>query len=355
MRLPPHDELEFHPQSFRVQFDDLVVSARAQSEVPLHSPGSIVARPRADRQYWYWRHYALDGKEREQSLGPVDDAAASARKSELEARIAFANQLAKDAQALRRQGYCSADNSTAVTLAALYNAGVFHRGAMLVGTHAYGAILNILGVKPRRNYLTEDIDVAKYGRIELAAMPDGGLLEVLQQTGLPFFEVPELDSRRPSTSFLRRGTRLRVDLLVPSRDATYHSVRVPELKAHATALPFLGFLLAEQVDTVVLSRDRVIPLKVPRPERYCVHKLVVSQLRAKTSASKDEKDLDQAALLAQVMEERFPGVVEEAARELNLNRSGRKLAAKGALLAGARTQLPLARTVLRKIAEGKGA
>jgi hypothetical protein len=346
--MPGRDDLEFHPQAFRVQFDDLVVAARAQQEVFVHSPGSIVVRSRGGRRYWYWRFYALSGKEQEQSLGPVDEERASSRKAELEARIALANELAKDANSLRRQGYCSADNSTAVTLAALYNAGVFHTGAMLVGAHAYGALLNVLGVKPRRNYATEDIDLARYARIELAAIPEGGVLEVLRQTGLPFVAVPALDSRRPSTSFLRRGTKLAVDLLVPSKDATYRSVRVPELKAHATALPFLGFLLAEQLDTVILSRDRVIPLKVPRPERYCVHKLVVSQLRAKTSAAKDEKDVDQATLLAQVLEERFPGLVEETAA--SLDRSARRLAAKGAGVAAGRTERALAKEVFLRIA-----
>lgn len=347
-----HDDLEFQPQAFRVQFDDLVVTARAQTEVFLHSPGGLVVRSRSDRGYRYWRFLSADGKEQERFLGPVDDAASTARKDEVEARIALANQLAKGANSLRRQGYCAADNSTAVTLAALYNAGVFHTGAMLVGTHAYGAILNTLGVKPRRHYATEDIDIARYGRIELAAIPEGGMLEVLRRTGLHFVAVPELDSRRPPTSFLRRGTNLKVDLLVPSRDATYRSVRVPELKAHATALPFLAFLLADPLDTVVLSRDRVIPLKVPRPERYAVHKLVVSQLRVKTSAAKDEKDLHQATLLAEVMEERFPGIVGEAAS--GLSRAALKLAAKGARVAAGRIERPLAKEVLLGIA-GRGA
>jgi hypothetical protein len=346
------DEIEFHPQAFRVQFDDLVATARAQTEVFLHSPGGIVTRSRSDRGYRYWRFLSADGKEQERSLGPVGDEASLARQQEVEARIALANQLAKDANALRRQGYCAADNSTALTLAALYNAGVFHTGAMLVGTHAYGAILNTLGVKPRRAYATEDIDLARYARIELAAIPEGGVLEVLRRTGLPFVEIPELDSRRPSTSFLRRGTRLKVDLLVPSHDTAYRSVRVPELKAYATALPFLDFLLAEQLDTAILSRDRVIPLKVPRPERYCVHKLVVSQLRAKTSAAKDAKDLDQATLLAEVIEERFPGVVEEAAGALG--RAASKLAAKGAGVAAGRTGRALAKEVLVKIAARGG-
>lgn len=342
-----NDHIELQPQAFRVQFEDLVVTARAQDELFLHSPGSIVVRERSGRGYWYWRYYALDGKEREQSLGPVGDADADARKLALEERIATAHQLAKDANVLRRQGYCSADNSTSVTLATLYNAGVFRTDAMLVGAHAYGALLNTLGVKPRRNYATEDIDIARYAPIQLAAAPDGGLLEILRRTGLPFVEVPELDSRRPPTSFLQRGTRLKVDLLVPSKDATYGSVRVPELKAHATALPFLGFLLAEQLDTAILSRDRVIPLKVPRAERYCVHKLVVSQLRAKTGAAKDEKDLDQATLLAEVLEERFPGLVEETAAALG--RPAAKLAVKGARVAAQRTVRPHAKAVFSRI------
>jgi len=346
--MPQHDEIEFHPPSLRVQFDDLVVTARAQGELFVHAPGSIVERPRGERAYWYWRYYGLDGKEQEQSLGAVDDEQASVRKGELESRIASAHQLGAEGNMLRRLGYCSADNNVAVTLAVLYNAGVFHTGAMLVGTHAYGAILNTLGVKPRRNYATEDIDIARYGRIELAAVPDGGFLELLQRTGLRFLEVPELDSRRPSTSFVRRGTHLKVDLLVPSMDSTYRSVHVPELKAHATALPHLRFLLQEQLDSVVLSRDRVIPLKVPRPERYCVHKLVVSQLRVKTSAAKDEKDLDQAALLVQVLESRFPGLIEETAGLLG--RTARKLAAKGAHVAARGTAYEPAKTVLATLA-----
>ena len=52
-------------------------------------------------------------------------------------------------------------------------------------------------------------------------------------------------------------------------------------------------------------------VRVPVPERYAVHKLMVSQLRAKTSA-KSEKDLRQAATLIEALVERFPGSVEDA-------------------------------------------
>ena len=55
-----------------------------------------------------------------------------------------------------------------------HNAGVFQTGAMLVGAHAYGALLNTLGVKPRRNYTAEDIEIARDAPIQLVMIPKGG-------------------------------------------------------------------------------------------------------------------------------------------------------------------------------------
>jgi hypothetical protein len=48
------------------------------------------------------------------------------------------------------------------------------------------------------------------------------------------------------------------------------------------------------------------------PERYAIHKLIVSQLRNKTN-SKPEKDLRQAAALIEALVERYPGALEDAA------------------------------------------
>jgi hypothetical protein len=56
-------------------------------------------------------------------------------------------------------------------------------------------------------------------------------------------------------------------------------------------------------------------VRVPVPERYALHKLIVSQLRSKTS-SKPEKDLRQAATLIDALAERFPGAIEDASEAL---------------------------------------
>jgi hypothetical protein len=192
---------------------------------------------------------------------------------------------------------------------------VFRHGAMLVGTHAFGAILNALGVRLAANYRTEDIDLARYGAIQLATRPEGGILELLGQSGLPFVEVPELDFRKPSTSFKVRGRPLKVDLLVPG-DRRYRSRRIPELGAHATGLPFFDYLLAESTPGVVLGRDNVVPVRVPSAARYCLHKLIVAALRVPTSAAKADKDLAQSAILAAALHDKFEGDLVDAAAKI---------------------------------------
>jgi hypothetical protein len=121
-----------------------------------------------------------------------------------------------------------------------------------------------------------------------------------------------LDCRTPSTSFAEPGgSRLRVDLLVPSSNDTYPTVAVPELQAHAKGLPYLAYLLGASQEVPILSPHGAVMVRVPVPERYAVHKLIVSQLRAKTSG-KPEKDLRQAATLIEALVERFPGAIEDA-------------------------------------------
>lgn len=104
---------------------------------------------------------------------------------------------------------------------------------------------------------------------------------------------------------------MRVDLLVPSKNDDHPVIPVPELKAHAKGLPYLAYLLGASQEIPALRPHGVVMVRTPTPERYAVHKLIVSQLRAETS-SKSEKDLRQAATLIEALVERFPGAVAEA-------------------------------------------
>lgn len=89
------------------------------------------------------------------------------------------------------------------------------------------------------------------------------------------------------------------------------AVAVPELRAHATPLPYLRFLLTGSQQTVLLAREGCCALRVPLPERFAIHKLIVSHLRGGRSA-KGSNDVDRACAVAAVLADTHPGALAEA-------------------------------------------
>jgi hypothetical protein len=165
-------------------------------------------------------------------------------------------------------------------------------------------------------YATEDIDVARREILAFEHFPEKNFLAMLRDSGIQFVEVPQLDSRQASTSFKQRGvSRFHVDLLVPSPDSEIHIVDVPELRAHVTALPYLSYVLGKTQMATLISREGCCPVRVPVPERFAIHKLVVSQLRTPRDA-KTDKDIHQAAVILSSLGERLPGAIETAVKDL---------------------------------------
>lgn len=248
-------------------------------------------------------------RRREVYLGKADDSAVIARVTGLRERIDAANSSIAGVRLLARSGFATVDRKAYATLASLHNHGVFQAGALLIGSHAYGTLLNALGVRAVA-YATEDVDIARREQLALSGVPP--FVDMLRETGLAFFPVPALHRRAPSTSFAERGgSRLRVDLLVPSPDEDYPILPVPELGAHAKGLPHLAYLLGTSQEIPVLSPHGTVMVRVPTPERFAVHKLIVSQLRS-TASAKPGKDLRQAATLIEALADGFPNAVQEA-------------------------------------------
>ena len=299
-----------HERALTLLFAEIGEIVARHREVLLGTPGSLDERTNENgTRFWVRRYSDAVGRRLEVYLGTQDDPEVVRKISGLEDQIAATNAIISQVRLLARAGFVTVDRKAFYTLASLHNHGLFRAGALVIGSHAYGALLNALGVKTVA-FTTEDVDIARHEQLALPGVPP--FIEMLRATGIDFFEVPALDARQPSTSFAEPGgSRLRVDLLVPSRGEDYPTVAVPELKAHATGLPYLAYLLGASQELPILSPHGAVLVRVPLPERYAVHKLIVSQLRAKTSA-KPEKDLRQAAILIDALAERFPGAVEDA-------------------------------------------
>lgn len=290
-----------------------VEMAHVQAAIELLPPGHIAVETRErGGRYAYWLRYA-DGKLVRSYLGIEDGEAHRAAVAEL-AQMKQYQAAAKD---LRKLGFESVEHDAALVLAQLFNAGVFSGGGVLIGTRAFGALLNGLGWRASPHLGTRDVDLARPRALKLASpLPADGFLSLLQDTGLRFAPVPGLERPPgPATSYKVVGKDLKVDLLVPSRARAkpYQSVAVAELGAHATSLPFLDYLVATPWQLLVIGRDHLIPIMAPSPGRYALHKLVVANLRSGADNPKVEKDLVQAGILASVLAADNSDELEEAA------------------------------------------
>lgn len=182
--------------------------------------------------------------------------------------------------------------------------GIFRLGGVLVGTQAFTAYGNMLGVRfESRSARTEDVDLAQERDIAIALDPDAVPVDVaaaLREADPGFLAVPSFDPRSPSTSFKVRGRDLRVDLLTPQRRDEERPVQLPLLGAAAQPLPFLGYLLAEPQAAVVLEGSGVL-VNVPQPARFAFHKLWLATERPAVQQAKAAKDLRQGAQLLELL------------------------------------------------------
>lgn len=284
--------------------------AKADAPVFCGSAGSITKRKNQHGvEFYVRRFYGGDGKQHETYIGTVEEA--GPKIDLLQRQIEEVKALLPEIRLLVREGFQSADAKTYATLASLHKHGLFSAGATLIGSHAFGVLANQMGIRATA-YLTEDVDVARREALALDQHPGRSFLDMLRDSGINFVEVPELDMKKPASSFKQMGvSRFHVDLLVPSDDTEIRVVAVPELKAHATALPYLAYLLGQTQMATLISREGCCPVRIPVAERFAVHKLLVSQLRTNRDA-KSEKDVFQAAVVLAALGEKFPGAIETA-------------------------------------------
>ena len=317
-----------HDPASQTKYQDLQQLARSQARVLAGSPGTLKQRTQSGKNYWVREYMRVDGKKADEYIGP-ESSIDKRTIDDLKAAIELAKALASGSASLRLFGYQRIDRKPAAVLEVFFNRGLTNAGLTLVGSHAYGALLNELGIAAP-GYKTQDIDLARARALSIA-LPDGFNFEnLLRETGLTFVPIPGMPSHKPSASFKLPGAEaLAVDLLVPG-SIVGKVVPIEELGAHAQVIPLLDFLIDDSIDSVILSPNQVIPVKIPAPERFVIHKLYSSQSR-KSARDKIRKDLDQSAVLAAAIEEETPGRLGDAYRALPV--AGKRAVRRGAAAA----------------------
>jgi hypothetical protein len=276
-----------------------------------HAPGSFVTKTVKGQRYCYFQQSLPGGRPRQVYLGRRSPALDRFVREFAEQRA----EVAKDRAAvdrlcslLRAGGATVTDSASGRVLGVLAETGVFRLGGVLVGTHAFVALGNMLGVRWEHGLLrTHDIDVGGERALDVA-LPDlqADVPAALDSLKMGFLPVPGLSPRSPSTSFKVRGRSLRVDLVTPRTGRPTGAVAIRRFNAAAEPVPYLDYLLEDVQSAAVVDGGGVL-VQVPHPARFALHKLIVARRRPATWQAKRDKDLRQAAQLIELLASDRPG------------------------------------------------
>ncbi len=316
--------IERLPVSLQTVYADLVDRSWSGSyEELVRAGGSPYKRTLKGAEYWYLKMPMVAGRRgKDRYLGPDSE--------EVRRRVSAHHDLKavrKDRtdmiRALRNARLPVPDAMSGRILSALSEAGVFRLRAVVVGTVAFQIYGPMLGVRFRDTAgQTSDLDLAQFHSISISVEDeiDSGILDTLKSVDERFEAIPSpFDGRKALRYAVRTGSQesFAVDLLCPLRGPDRGPLtRLEALKGDAQLLRYLDFLIYGEVNAVALHGIGV-PVNVPSPERYAVHKLIVSRMRIATAASqaKARKDLAQAEALIEVLLEDRPYELQDAWNE----------------------------------------
>jgi hypothetical protein len=264
--------------------------------------GTFTRKRIKSREYWYYQRDE-DGDRKFTYVGPVADSAINDRVKKFEVIKVSFRQRREIVRALIAAGLPSPDAMSGALIEGLWRAGFFRLRGVLVGTLAFQCYSGILGTRLSSVSLrTSDADLAQFydvSRLVRDSMPP--ILDVLRAVDGTFEPVPSVTRPYRAARF-RTNAGYLVEFLTPNRGSEANQGKptvMPALGgAAATPLRYLDFLIHDPVRSVVLYKGG-LPVWVPSPERYAIHKLIVAVVRREDPA-KVAKDISQAEQLIRI-------------------------------------------------------
>lgn len=298
-------ELDIAYRTMFAELEQRSLDAAFHSDFP--TDGWFVTVPVKGRDYLYFETQR-EGRAKRSYVGPKDDPEIARRaaafrdlKDDLKSRRKLVSTL------IRQARLAAPERFTGSVVAALSKAGLFRLRAVLVGTVAYQNYGGPLGVLlPATAMQTGDADFAQFHSVS-AAVNDSipPILDVIREVDPTFREVPHQSDSRRATAF-ENAARFKVEFLTPNRGGDEDEgqpANMPALGgASAQPLRFLDFLIRDPIRSVLLHESGV-PILIPAPERFAIHKLIVASRRRTdgNGLSKRAKDVTQAGSIMEAM------------------------------------------------------
>jgi len=321
--MPLFRELPAAAQTVYAELFEMTQAAEA-ARSPAALAGRIGWKTIKGRRYAYWMFKEIDGRKREYYLGPDGSAIAAievARARGAPARAA----LARQAGAALVQGCAATPPKHFRIVKRFADYQFFRAGGLLVGTHAFLALGNQLGVAWGSGTRTLDLDFAHHGPGGNVAMALPADLSVDAHDALESLQMgflPALGGKKGLASqyVSEREPDLRIDFITPMRRKS-ELLAAPDLGVALSPLKFLDYLIESPGQAVLIDRADACLVNLPDPARYGLHKLIVAAERG-AKHPKYAKDILQAVALIEWHLERAPDAIHDAWRDLAARGAG---------------------------------
>jgi hypothetical protein len=270
--------------------------------------GSAYSISKDGRVYWYWQvstpagnRKALIGRDSEETRATI-----AKLESQRQDQAELLDGLKRASAAFLASGGMANEPSHFRVMDKLAMAGLFRKGLVLVGSHGFVSLGNALGVRWGSHMKTTDMDFARSQSIAMAVPVDSGetlsVPDVAKSADSSFLLVPGLDLREASSTLMSRRTKVRIDFLTPLKPRQKPGTRYfSDIGIAATPLRFMDYLLSGQNFKGLIVGNYAIPVTLPEPARFAVHKLIIARERGPDGDMKAIKDLRQADEMIQAL------------------------------------------------------
>jgi hypothetical protein len=264
--------------------------------------GSFAKEKRREKLYWYWVG-RINKKVSRIYIGP-DNSKTQKLVNNLEQRKDVAldaiKSLKKTAKAYKGASGQINEPSHFKVIKSLSEQGLFKKDILLIGSHGFLSICNALGISVENSFLkTTDVDFVRPQGITLAIPNNKDIIDIpsaISRFDKNFFPIPKLDNKEPSTSLQNNTSKIKIDFLT-TEESGRKNVFYEDLGIAAESLKFMSYLLNGDIFKGLIIGNYAIPVNLPDPARFAVHKLIISEERASFFQSKSKKDRSQASVL----------------------------------------------------------
>ena len=321
--MPLYRELSAAAQAAYAELYEQVQVAEA-SRSPAFLTGKVGWKTIKGRRYGYWQFKEIDGRKREYYLGAEGPAVAAIERAR-EQGAPVLEAVSRQAAAAVAQGNQATPAKQFRIVKRFADYQFFRAGGLLVGTQAFLALGNQLGVAWGGGTRTLDLDFAHAGPGGNVAMALPADIKTNPHDALESLELgflPALGGSKglASNYMSEKEPGLRIDFLT-ARRRDNGEVQMPDLGIALVPLKFMEYLLECPGQGVLLDRADACMVNLPDPARYGLHKLLVAAERGPRHA-KYRKDILQALALIDWHLDRAPALLLDAWNDLHARGAG---------------------------------